>query len=575
MTAPSSLPNAPRPGEPQTRARSYTPGFADELGDRQLAFDHANATSLEVLRFKKEFDSQEFEVGLRSRVEAFRDLQHPSLAQVRGVERLEGEGLSLVSKHTTGRRVSELISKARGPVFALELIRQVTPALATLQLGQGGMSHGALSADRIIVTRDGRLVVVEHVLGAAIESQMLSRQRLNDLGLVVQAGSEPYVLDARTDVIQLGFIALGLLLGRKLNPADYPEQVPALLDEFTQSAGSNIVSGKLRAWLERALQIGKKPFASAREAHDAFGELPDDIDLQAAEASRTLLSFPSGEATGSSSAAPAQAPKPRAPQTEEPAVDHARGRQSQKIDTFAHSHTIATSRWSGPAFWVAAVLAVVASVEAALLVVAYARPAVDVIELKSPKVETTRALSAASLLPLQSPSSLAAYAALGQQPPAQKTEPAPPPTPDPAAPVPAGPKFGGITVSSTIELQVFKDGKLLGSSSGPIAVNEGSHRVELVNETLGFRLPQTVNVRSGQMTQLNISVPNGRVSINAAPWADVTIDGTPAGQTPLANLSLPIGTHEIVFKHPQFGERKQTITVKVEGLTRVSQSFQQ
>jgi hypothetical protein len=573
MTAPSSLPNAPRPGEPLARARSYTPGFADELGDRQLAFDHANATSLEVLRFKKEFDSQEFEVGLRSRVEAFRDLQHPSVAQVRGVERLEGEGLSLVSKHTTGRRVSELIEKARGPVFALELIRQVTPALATLQLGQG-MSHGALSADRIIVTRDGRLVVVEHVLGAAIESQMLSRQRLIDLGLVVAAGTEPFVLDARTDMIQLGFIALGLLLGRKLNPADYPDRVPALLDEFTQSGGSTIVSTKLRAWLERALQIGKKPFASAREAHDAFGELPDDIDLQAAEASRTLLSFPSGEAAGSPSVAPAPAAKPRTHHpTEESAVDHGRGRQ--KVDTFAHSHTIAASRWSGPAMWVAAALAVVASLEGAMLVVLYARPAVDVIELKSPKLEASRTLSAAALLPLQSPSSQAAYAALGQQPPAPKPEVAPPPTPDPAAPVPSGPKFGGITVASTIDLQVFKDGKLLGSSAGPIAVNEGSHRVELVNEALGFRLPQTVNVRSGQMTSLNISVPNGRVSINAAPWADVTIDGTPAGQTPLANLSLPIGTHEIVFKHPQFGERKQTITVKVEGLTRVSQSFQQ
>jgi serine/threonine-protein kinase len=83
-----------------------------------------------------------------------------------------------------------------------------------------------------------------------------------------------------------------------------------------------------------------------------------------------------------------------------------------------------------------------------------------------------------------------------------------------------------------------------------------------------------VTVKGGQMTSLNISVPNGRVSINAAPWAEVTIDGTPAGQTPLANLSLPIGTHEVVFRHPQFGERKQTITVKADGMTRVSHSFQ-
>ena len=310
MTAPSSFPNASSQGSetPQPRARSYTPGFADELGDRQMAFDHATATSLEVLRFKKEFgDAPEFEAALRARVEAFRDLQHPSLSTVRSVERMEPEGLALVSKHVTGRRVSELLSKARGPVFALELIRQVTPALATLQLMTDGAAHGTLSADRIVVTRDGRLVV-EHVLGSAIESLRLPRQRLVDLGLAMPSGDGPVSLGPRSDMIQLGFIALSLLLGRKLEPADYPDQVPALLDEFTKSSGSGIVSTKLRSWLERALQVGKNPFGHARDAHEAFGDLPDDVDLQAAESSRTLLAFPSGEA--SVTQAPAATAKP-------------------------------------------------------------------------------------------------------------------------------------------------------------------------------------------------------------------------------------------------------------------------
>jgi hypothetical protein len=576
MTAPSSFPNAPTPPEtPQPRARSYTPGFADELGDRQLAFDHATATSLEVLRFKSEFgDSKEFEIALRSRVEAFRDLQHPSLSTVRSVERMDGEGLTLVSKHVTGRRVSELLAKARGPVFALELIRQVTPALATLQLASEGVSHGALSADRIVVTRDGRLVVVEHVLGSAIEAVNLPRQRLIDLGLVVPDGSGQISLGPRSDMIQLGFIALSLLLGRKLEPADYPDQVPALLDEFTKSSGSAIVSGKMRGWLERALQIADRPFAKARDAHDAFGDLPDDVDLQAAESSRTLLAFPSGESAGSPAPhAPAPSARSSAPQTSEgSAVDYGRGRQ--KLDTFAHTQTVKSRSWSGTAFWVAAGLAVLASVEAAVIVVMYARPAADVIELKSPRVENTRSLANSAALPAASASNQAALALLASGGASAATPPAPPPPPVEPAPVAAGPKFGGLTVNAAVELQVIKDGRTIGTTAAPIAINEGSQTILLVNETLGFRLSQTVTVRGGQMTSLNISVPNGRVSINAAPWAEVTIDGTPAGQTPLANLSLPIGTHEVVFRHPQLGERKQTITVKVDGLTRVSQSFQ-
>jgi serine/threonine-protein kinase len=577
MTAPSSFPNAPSspPEAPQPRARSYTPGFADELGDRQLAFDHATATSLEVLRFKPEFgDAKAFEIALRSRVEAFRDLQHPSLATVRSVERLEGEGLTLVSKHVTGRRVSELLTKARGPVFALELIRQVTPALATLQLASEGVSHGALSADRIVVTRDGRLVVVEHVLGSAIEALELPRQRLIDLGLVVPDAPGPIALGPRSDVMQLGFIALSLLLGRRLEPADYPEQVPALLDEFTKSAGSAIVSTKLRGWLERALQISDRPFAKARDAHDAFGDLPDDVDLQAAESSRTLLAFPSGESAGAPAThAPASAARPSAPHTSEgSAVDYGRGRQ--KLDTFAHAQAVKARPWSGTAFWVAAGLAVLASLEAAVIVVLYARPAVDVIELKSPRVENTRSLASSAVLPTASASNQAALALLASGGAGAATPVAPPPPPAEPAPVPAGPRFGGLTVAAAVELQVIKDGRVIGTTAAPIAINEGSQTILLINETLGFRLSQTVTVKGGQMTSLNISVPNGRVSINAVPWAEVTIDGTPAGQTPLANLSLPIGTHEVIFRHPQFGERKQTITVKVDGLTRVSQSFQ-
>jgi hypothetical protein len=148
------------------------------------------------------------------------------------------------------------------------------------------------------------------------------------------------------------------------------------------------------------------------------------------------------------------------------------------------------------------------------------------------------------------------------------------PTPAPTPAAASGPRFGGITVASAMELQVFENGKLIGSTAGPIAVNEGARTVEFVNEALGFRFRQTVNVRGGQMTNVNIAVPNGKISINAAPWAEVEIDGTPAGETPLANLSLPIGTHEITFRHPQLGVKKQTVVVKVEGLTRVTQVFQ-
>jgi hypothetical protein len=33
------------------------------------------------------------------------------------------------------------------------------------------------------------------------------------------------------------------------------------------------------------------------------------------------------------------------------------------------------------------------------------------------------------------------------------------------------------------------------------------------------------------------------------------------GETPVAGLQVPLGTHEIVFKNPQFPERRVTVTV--------------
>ena len=265
------------------KGRSATAGFSDGLGDRQLVFDPAAAASFELLQFKKEFaDVPEFEAALRARVEDVRNVQHPSLTTIQGVERRADGALLLASKLVSGRRVSELIPKARGAAFAIELIRLITPALAVLHKSGDRIAHGALTPDRIIVTRDGRLMIVEHALGSAIESLKLSRSRLNEIGLAVTAG-EHVRLDARTDMAQLGYLALSLLLGRQLDPVDFPVSVPALLDEFVMSSNSPMLSAKMRAWLERAMQISPRSFASAKEASDALGDLPDDADVRMSE----------------------------------------------------------------------------------------------------------------------------------------------------------------------------------------------------------------------------------------------------------------------------------------------------
>ena len=86
------------------KGRSVTAGFSDGLGERQLMFDPAAATSFELLQIKKEFaDVPEFEAALRARIEELRNVQHPSLATIHGVERRAAGALLLASKLVSGR----------------------------------------------------------------------------------------------------------------------------------------------------------------------------------------------------------------------------------------------------------------------------------------------------------------------------------------------------------------------------------------------------------------------------------------------------------------------------------------
>jgi len=136
-------------------------------------------------------------------------------------------------------------------------------------------------------------------------------------------------------------------------------------------------------------------------------------------------------------------------------------------------------------------------------------------------------------------------------------------------------KSGGVTFVSPIPLDVFEGERVLGStSSGPIVASAGAHTLDLVNTSLGFRVRQAVTIRAGTIARVPITPPMGRLSINAQPWAQVSIDDTAVGETPLANVPATLGEHQITFRHPQFGERRERVIVRADAPARVSTTFQ-
>jgi hypothetical protein len=133
------------------------------------------------------------------------------------------------------------------------------------------------------------------------------------------------------------------------------------------------------------------------------------------------------------------------------------------------------------------------------------------------------------------------------------------------------PVSGWVSLSTPIEMQLFEDGRLVGSSrSDRIMMSVGEHNLQIVNDQLGYRQSRTVQVTPGRVTPMRIDLPKGSMALNAAPWAEVWVDGDRLGETPIGNVSLPIGNHDVLFRHPELGEQRHTVTVTLNGPARLS-----
>lgn len=130
---------------------------------------------------------------------------------------------------------------------------------------------------------------------------------------------------------------------------------------------------------------------------------------------------------------------------------------------------------------------------------------------------------------------------------------------------------GTFAVDSPVELRLLEGGQLLGlSNAQPLNLSAGKHQIELVNDALELRQTRTVTVEADRTTRVTVPAPNGTLFVNASPWAEVFVDGKSIGVTPLGNVSVSAGTHELLFRHPQFGERGRSITVGVRTPVRVA-----
>jgi hypothetical protein len=129
---------------------------------------------------------------------------------------------------------------------------------------------------------------------------------------------------------------------------------------------------------------------------------------------------------------------------------------------------------------------------------------------------------------------------------------------------------GWVDVVAPIILDVTVDGKSIGTTEqNRLLLRPGRHELTFSNRDLDYSSNHTVDIEPGEVKTITLD-PRGSANLNATPWAEVWVDGKKVGDTPLANLQIPLGTHEVVFKHPQLGERRVTTTIRANAPVAIS-----
>jgi serine/threonine-protein kinase len=127
-----------------------------------------------------------------------------------------------------------------------------------------------------------------------------------------------------------------------------------------------------------------------------------------------------------------------------------------------------------------------------------------------------------------------------------------------------------IIVSTQPTTTVSLGSKSLGSSPVEADVEAGSYTLRLVNRSLLINYSESIRLSPGQRLQRTIALGQGRLRVSARPFADVTVNGVPLGQTPVLK-TLYAGTYSVVLANDRLNKReRQVIRIREGSDERVS-----
>jgi hypothetical protein len=123
---------------------------------------------------------------------------------------------------------------------------------------------------------------------------------------------------------------------------------------------------------------------------------------------------------------------------------------------------------------------------------------------------------------------------------------------------------GMLAINSDVPVNIYDGDTLVGSTPITLNVSPGTHTFEYRYENLVKTLSHVV--RSNETTRVTVDFDIA-VSINARPWAEVFIEGSPTslGYTPLSDINLPAGT-VLIFRNPGFPDKMYRVTATTRAI---------
>jgi hypothetical protein len=607
---------------PSPLDRAEAPLFTDGIGERVVAADATTGELLQILRLRSELTAvPSFEFALRERTARLMNFRHAYYARVRRVDRIQANGtLAVVSDHVEGTRLSEIlrVAEERGLQLdtnaALCLIRQLVPAVALLHENARDASHGLIGPERIVLTPHSRLVIVEHVLGSAIEQFQATRDQLwQQFRVPMPPSAGVSRFDHRADVNGIGITALSLILGRPVAADEFPHAIPGLLMQARERSplgDERPLSNALRNWLARTLQLDvRRAFASAPEALAALEEtlaadssyLPAPVALDSflsQYAAAILDPLPPVAATPATVAPPlvvhasreAQAPVPQAqaPAPHVAAIHEPVPVSYASVPTPLPQAVAPAASWDDPEPFPAA------EEELPLRGLPTIDELIEISDLGlTPPAPPSQPAAPPEPRYVPPPVPPRADAPVFEMPPALHTsgpaehetavqEPQPPRSRTPSAVailalllitggfgwwkygIAAVPEPGTLVVqSSPAGVEVFVDGVSRGVTPSRISLASGSHILELrgrgVPRVIPLQVPPGGEI--SQYLEFADTPLTGMLVVHSQPaGAKVLVDGAPRGVAPITVEGLEPGDHEVILESPH-GSSRHTVKV--------------